>query len=160
LNPTQTGAITNMARVAGAEFEFDVTDNTINSITQVALDTDLSLKITASADSAPTGNQVTYFLTVVNNGTNPAPNVVLTDRLPDTVNFVSANATQGACTNHNDGTVNCDFGLLSAGASAVAIVTVSPSGETNRRATERPCQIPCSASAIGGSGPLTPDLSA
>ena len=55
LNPTQTGAVTNMARVAGAEFEFDVTDNTIISITQVALDADLSLTMTASADPGATG---------------------------------------------------------------------------------------------------------
>jgi uncharacterized repeat protein (TIGR01451 family) len=127
LNPTQTGTITNMASVAGAEFEFDVTDNNIISITQVALDADLSLTITASTDPGTTGNQLKYFLTVMNNGTNPAPNVVLTDRLPDTVNFISASATQGTCTNHNDGIVNCDLGLLNAGDSVVAIVTVSPS---------------------------------
>jgi uncharacterized repeat protein (TIGR01451 family) len=109
----------------GAGFEFDVIDNAILR-SHKSRSTRSFLTTPPQLVQVPR-EPIDLFLTVMNNGTNPAPNVVLTDRLPDTVNFISANATQGTCTNQNGGIVNCDLGLLDAGASVVAIVTVGPS---------------------------------
>jgi uncharacterized repeat protein (TIGR01451 family) len=49
-----------------------------------------------SSDRARIGMQLTYVVVVTNHG--PAATVAaLTDRLPDTVLFISATATQGSC---------------------------------------------------------------
>jgi uncharacterized repeat protein (TIGR01451 family) len=43
---------------------------------------DLALSLTASAPTVALGHQVTYTLTAVNNGPDPAPDVVVTNALP------------------------------------------------------------------------------
>lgn len=76
-------------------------------------------------DPPPTillSNAATITFDVVNNGTQPAQNVVTDIALPNNVAFIAASSSVGSCTN-GAGTVSCQLGDI-AGSSA-ATVTVS-----------------------------------
>jgi uncharacterized repeat protein (TIGR01451 family) len=85
---------------------------------------DLSLVQTGSPNPAITGTTLSYRITATNNGPATATNVQLTDTLPASVTFSSVTTTQGAC--GGTGTVNCNLGSLSNGASAVVTINVTP----------------------------------
>jgi uncharacterized repeat protein (TIGR01451 family) len=82
---------------------------------------DLALSGTAPA-SVASGQNVTYTLTVTNNGTAGATNVTLTDTLPAGVKFVSAS---GGVTPVN-GVLTFNLGNLAVGASAGVTFVVTP----------------------------------
>lgn len=64
----------------------------------VAPSADLSISKTASPDPVTTGDDVTYTLTVTNNGLDPATSVIVTDNLPAETTFVSCSSTgEGVC---------------------------------------------------------------
>ncbi len=83
---------------------------------------DLSLSKTISTDPVIVGSNLTYAMTVTNNGSNTARDVVLTDTLPEGLNFVSASvpATQ------QDRDLIFNLGDLPSGASTTVNVTVNP----------------------------------
>jgi len=96
----------------------------IGSYTMVGNDTckpDLSVTKTDSPDPVNAGGEVTYTVTVTNEGLTDATGVTLTDTLPSTTTFVSASASQGSCA-HSAGTVTCNVGSLDQGASATATI--------------------------------------
>jgi virginiamycin B lyase len=81
------------------------------------------LKISGTAPSSvPTGSNVTYQLTVSNNGTGPATGVKLSDALPSGATFVSA--TGGVTPVDNELTFT--IGNLAAGASNSISIVVTP----------------------------------
>jgi large repetitive protein len=87
---------------------------------------DLAIAKTDAVDPVVTGADVTYTLTIQNNGPTNATNVVVTDTLPAGVTLVSATPSQGAaCTGTS--TVSCDLGALANGASATVVVVVTTS---------------------------------
>ena len=86
---------------------------------------DLSVPASHRPDPVKVGQNLTYSFAVANNGPLGANNVVLTDRLPAGVEFVSAST---GCTNTNS-TVRCDLGDLARGVSTTAEVTVRPTAE-------------------------------
>lgn len=93
---------------------------------------DLALTITDAPDPATVGAEVTYTLTVKNNGPLAATGVTLTDTLPAGVTLVSATPS-ATCT--GTGTVTCTLGSLAAGGAATVTVVVKPTAEgtlTNR----------------------------
>ena len=96
---------------------------------------DLSVTKSASPNPGQVGTNITYRITVTNDGPAQATNVTLIDTLPSGVNFVSASVTQGTC--NGTSTVNCAMGTLPAGSSAVASIVVTPSavGQVNNTAT-------------------------
>jgi uncharacterized repeat protein (TIGR01451 family) len=64
----------------------------------VAPTADLSVTKTASPDPVTTGDDLTYTVTVTNNGPDPATSVVVTDNLPAETTFVSCSSTgEGVC---------------------------------------------------------------
>jgi uncharacterized repeat protein (TIGR01451 family)/LPXTG-motif cell wall-anchored protein len=67
--------------------------------------------------------QVTYEITVTNNGPVTAESVVAEDTLPSTVTFVSATPDVGTCA-HAAGVVTCDLGDLASGDSVTITVVV------------------------------------
>jgi uncharacterized repeat protein (TIGR01451 family) len=75
--------------------------------------TDLAVTKTVNNPSPTVGSQIQYTITLVNNGPNPATNVVVTDQLPAGVTFVSANAPAGT-------TYNSTTGIWTVGSVAVA----------------------------------------
>jgi uncharacterized repeat protein (TIGR01451 family) len=85
----------------------------------------LTLTKADSPDPVNVGGTLTYTLTVTNNGSTPATVVTLTDPLPGSVAFNSANTTQGNCS-QSSGTVTCNLGTLNPAASATVSITVIP----------------------------------
>jgi len=86
--------------------------------------TDVSLAKTDDPDPVTAGSNLTYTLTVVNNGPLEATGIVLTDRLPPNVTFVSASA---GCV-HAGGTVTvtCDLGNLAPTAATTVTIVAMP----------------------------------
>jgi len=69
----------------------------------------------------PTGRDMTYTLTVTNNGPDASLGVTVVDQLPPSVTFISATPTQGTC-GESSGTVTCS--LLSIGNGGVASIDI------------------------------------
>jgi uncharacterized repeat protein (TIGR01451 family) len=86
---------------------------------------DLSVTKTDSPDPVAVGQELTYTLTVTNNGPGDATGVMLTDSLPANVTFQSASS---GCM-HATGTVTCSLGDLANGAAATVEISVTPQSE-------------------------------
>jgi uncharacterized repeat protein (TIGR01451 family) len=92
------------------------------------------LKITkAGPANGVVGGQLSYTLTVKNNGPSNATNVVVGDPVPAGTTFVSATASQGTC----DATVSCNLGNLASGdtATVTIVVTATTVGTVTNTAT-------------------------
>ena len=120
----RTADLTNTASVVGDEHDPDGANDTATETTAVDAQADLSMVKTDDADPVPAGTDLTYTLTVTNDGPSDAVNVVTTDLLPAEVDFVSATPTQGTC-GEAGGTVTCDLGDLGDGATATVTIVVS-----------------------------------
>lgn len=87
------------------------------------LPTDLSVLGNDTPDPVTAGNQLTYNLTVSNNGFAWAPAATFTQALDTDVSFVSATTSQGTCVHDgsaNGGEVHCFLGALADQGSAPA----------------------------------------
>jgi len=73
--------------------------------------------------AVPLGQNVTYNITVTNNGPSAATSVSLTDTLAAGLVLVTATPSQGTCT--GSGPVTCTIGTLAGGASATVAVVAS-----------------------------------
>ncbi|MEE8586744.1 MAG: DUF11 domain-containing protein [Acidobacteriota bacterium] len=74
------------------------------------------------------GRQVSYVITIANNGPDEATNVVVTDALPEGMDITAAVPDQGSC-EIVAGTVSCDLGRLEDGESAVVRIEVLANAE-------------------------------
>ncbi len=83
---------------------------------------DLAVAMTDSPDPATAGTNVTYLVTVTNNGPDQADNVVLSNTLPGGVTLVSATPSQGSC----DTTITCNLGSIPFPGSATVTIVVTP----------------------------------
>jgi uncharacterized repeat protein (TIGR01451 family) len=86
---------------------------------------DLSLMKAGPSGRVPTGRNMTYMLTVANNGPDEASRVTVVDQLPPEVSFVSAAPGQGSC-GESVGTVTCILGQMANGATATVDIVVRP----------------------------------
>ena len=80
--------------------------------------------VISAAPSVTLGNNLTYTITVTNNGPDAATGVTMTDPLPGTVTFVSATPSQGTCKGMS--TVSCGLGTLTHGSTATVDIVVTP----------------------------------
>jgi uncharacterized repeat protein (TIGR01451 family) len=87
--------------------------------------TDISVSKADSPDPVAVGTNLTYTITVANHGPAPAPGVVVTDALVLTLDFVSATASQGSCSELLL-VVTCNLGSLASGATATVTLVVKP----------------------------------
>lgn len=85
----------------------------------------LALTKTDPPGRAPTGRDLPYTLTVVNNGPDSALDVTVIDQLPPSVTFVSAIPSQGIC-GESGGTVTCNLGTIASGGMATIEIIVKP----------------------------------
>ena len=83
---------------------------------------DLDVIISADSSKVKRGENLTYTVEVTNNGPDAAEDVVLTDDLPSSVNFVSVNGTGCSGTTN----ITCQLDDLNSGASKTVSITVSP----------------------------------
>ncbi len=118
------GTITNQATVAADEVDPEMSNNVVWSETTVIATAELALSMSDSSDPVFVGQNITYTLTVINNGPLAAANVILTDTLPAGGGFRSAAASRGGCSEVT-GVVECRLGELAAGASATVTIVVT-----------------------------------
>lgn len=85
---------------------------------------DAGVALVATPNPATQYQALMYTATVINNGTQMATGVALTDSLPGGVDFVSATPSQGFC--NGTAVISCSLGDLASGASATVQVTVTP----------------------------------
>jgi uncharacterized repeat protein (TIGR01451 family) len=89
----------------------------------------LSLSVTTADNPDPvdTGENLTYTITVTNNGPEHATGVTIMDELPEGVDFLSFSTSQGSCS--GSGIVTCLLGTINSGNSATVTVLVVPHTE-------------------------------
>ncbi|HEX9756173.1 MAG TPA: hypothetical protein VGB26_00060 [Nitrospiria bacterium] len=124
---TMTGTIGNAASVSGNETDPDESNNTtpVVQTTVVSQSVDLSITKTDNPyDPVDVGLDITYTVTVTNNGPGGATGVTVTDTLDPNVNYVSATPSQGSCV-EGGGVVTCSLGALANGANATITIVVS-----------------------------------
>ena len=85
---------------------------------------DLTVSKSDEVDPVTEGDDVTYTVSVTNNGPDTASNVVLTDNLPGGVSFISATPGQGSCSEAG-GVVTCDLDDLVNGATVQVTIVVN-----------------------------------
>ena len=117
--------LTNSVSVTGNETDPNAANNTATANTAVICQTDLSITKNDSPDPIHTNTQLTYTISVSNDGPSDASGVAITDPLPTGVVFVSTTASQGSCTEAS-GTVTCNLGNLSSGDHATVSIVVKP----------------------------------
>lgn len=96
---------------------------TLTTAAPAAQAADLRVSTTDSPDPVQTGQQLTYTVTVVNEGPDTATAVTLTDLLVGGINLVAASPSQGNCSGTNP--ITCALGALSNGASATVVIVVT-----------------------------------
>jgi uncharacterized repeat protein (TIGR01451 family) len=124
VRPTAPGTLSNTATVSSPSHDVNLGNNTSTASTTVNPAADLALTKTDAPDPVLAGNELTYTLTVTNNGPNDAAGVTITDPLPAGVNFVLASA--GCAYDSGTRTVTCTIGALLNGANAVRTIVVTP----------------------------------
>jgi uncharacterized repeat protein (TIGR01451 family) len=88
---------------------------------------DLALSKTASSSSIVLGSgNLTYTLTVTNNGPDTSSSVLLTDTLPSSVTIASVDAGSGATCTQPAGQVRCNLGSLATAATSTITIAVTP----------------------------------
>ncbi len=118
-------AVTNSASVSSGTSDPTPANNSASDPTNVIGQSDLSIAKTDSPDPVTVGSTLTYTLSISNAGPSTANNVVVTDTLPASVAFGSANASQGSCSQAS-GVITCTVGALGVSASATITVVVTP----------------------------------
>ncbi len=99
--------------------------NNSASVTGLIVNTGPSADLAVSASAPPSANEgdnITYTVTVTNNGPNGATGVSLADTLAANLRFVGATTTQGSFT-QSGGAVTFNFGDIALGATVTATVT-------------------------------------
>jgi len=83
---------------------------------------DLSIQKTASPNPVFTGSEVTYQITVTNNGPVAASSVVVTDSLPAGTSFISCSASDGVACSAVANNITKTFASIASGASATLTI--------------------------------------
>jgi hypothetical protein len=89
---------------------------------------DLSIRKSDSPDPVITGSDVTYTITVTNNGAANAQSVVVTDNLPSSVSFVSCAANNGGICGGSGNDRTITFTSVASGSSATITLVVTANG--------------------------------
>lgn len=86
-------------------------------------------------DPVLVGDEITWAISVTNKGPDDATDVSVTDELPAGVTFVSANSSEGSCSD-SGGTVTCELGTMSSGIliGIAIVVTADEAGEISNTA--------------------------
>ncbi|MCI0361148.1 MAG: DUF11 domain-containing protein [Planctomycetaceae bacterium] len=117
---TSSAQITNTASITAVDQpDPDTTDNTDTAQVDAPLAADLSVTKTPSSATPNFGSNVTFTVTVANNGPDQATGVVVTDLLPAGLSFVSSTPSQG---NYVSGTGVWTVGNIISGANATLAI--------------------------------------
>ncbi|WP_338845225.1 SdrD B-like domain-containing protein [Massilia sp. W12] len=126
------GVYTNTASVISSNIGDPDRSNNSSAVT-VQIDPVADITVQSAATPNPTlaGTNVTWILTVNNNGPSSAANVNLSQVFTSnggTMTFISATPSSGSCSPFNSGsqTLNCALGSLANGATATVTVVTRP----------------------------------
>ena len=128
---SESGTVTNSARVSSAMADPNAANNTVAETTTVnALPDDVDLVVTKTDSEDPliTTSNLIYTIDVENQGTTIASGVVVTDALPAGVIFDAAGSTAGWSL--DGGALTYAAGSLGAGASTALTVRVTVANTT------------------------------
>ena len=119
---------TNAAAIAGsvvnrAEAQSDTTP-IISTEETTTVTPDLEIIKDDSPNAIEVGDLLEYTLTIENQGNSNAANVQVLDELPDEVEFVSADPSQGTCDEQPDNVVDCDLNNINAGQTVTVDILV------------------------------------
>jgi uncharacterized repeat protein (TIGR01451 family) len=89
---------------------------------------DLSVALEGPTDAVPAWQTLTYTSTVTNDGPSTSTDATFIQQLPADSSYQAAVPSQGSCS-HAGGTVRCNFGQISSGASASVQINVIPHGQ-------------------------------
>ncbi|WP_219087015.1 DUF7507 domain-containing protein [Microbacterium resistens] len=117
-------ALHNTVTIAGDRFDPDRSNNTAGVNGILSASADLSIQKVFAPEAPVAGENLTYTLTVRNDGPSDAQDVTITDPLDPDTTFVSATPAESACT-VTDGTVRCALGTVPAGEERSAVITVT-----------------------------------
>jgi len=93
-------------------------------VSKISPSADLAVTMIDSPDPVPLSSDLTYTITVANNGELNATGVTLTDTLPEGSTLVSANTSAGSC--RRTATVTCDIGNLNVSAKVTITIVIKP----------------------------------
>ena len=126
VKPGDHKVVSNEATVASDVLDPDFSDNTANATTAVRV-ADLKIVKTSDADTYKPSSQITYTITVTNNGPGNAENVVVTDALPLTPTTASPCSTR---LHARRSTATCNLGTIAPLATrTVTIAVIVPKGK-------------------------------
>ena len=121
-------AVVNTATVTGNQEDPDPSDGSSTVTVRVGVPpvppADLVIDKALVGGSGRVGDELTYQLTVVNDGPGTATGIELVDTLSSAVRFVSATTAHGTCSGAP--VLRCALGTLAAGESAVVTLRVVP----------------------------------
>ena len=95
----KTGTLTNVARISGAEYDPDLTNNVDNESIRVPKAADIAVLKEVSDKNTFFGDVVTWMITVKNLGPDKATDVRVFDQLPGELIFKEYSSTRGSYEN-------------------------------------------------------------
>jgi uncharacterized repeat protein (TIGR01451 family) len=135
VSPSASNSVANTADIATTTADPDSGNDSSTSTATVVVEADVSV-VKNGPTSIEAGTDITYNLTVTNNGPSDASAVSLTDNVPANTTFVSATQNTGplfSCAPlppvGGTGTITCTLGTFTAGSTATFtfVMHVSPS---------------------------------
>jgi uncharacterized repeat protein (TIGR01451 family) len=127
--PTTPATVSNTAIVSSpSDTSGGNNASTTNTIVSDVADLEI---VKTGPPTVVSGGQITYTITVTNNGPDDATNVVVTDVLPPGTVYVSATPTQGTCSFTTN--VDCTLGtILNGGTATISLIVnvTAPDGAT------------------------------
>jgi uncharacterized repeat protein (TIGR01451 family) len=118
VSPSAGGTLSNTANVTSTTTDNALGNNSSNVNTTVSAQADMAI-VKSGPSTAPAGSDVTYGITVTNNGPSTATSVSWTDPLPAGTTFVSETQNTGPAFNCTTGaTVTCNIATLAPAATA------------------------------------------
>jgi uncharacterized repeat protein (TIGR01451 family) len=120
--PSTPGTVTFSAAVTSDDFETAVANNNASKAVTIAnLQFDLVVVdvVANPVTGIQVGSDLTYTVTIANNGATQASGVTLTTTLPPQVGYISSNPV---CT-HVAGQVTCELGILNVNATQSVVIT-------------------------------------
>jgi uncharacterized repeat protein (TIGR01451 family) len=126
--PSEEGTITNTATATAVDVNDPIPDNNTatedTNVIYVQMVTDLQIAKTDDPDPVVAGNDLTYTITVTNNGPDNATGVMVTDTLPGDIIYQSDTPSTGT-TSYDSGNITWDVGNLAYGESATLTIVVT-----------------------------------